>query len=99
MAGIATRDQAENGEHGREGAEPGNPERLDVGHASDGDVANDHPRQERARRQQHARDQRHEIGAHARTEDPARGYWVSFHSSYQAIWIASSFGSFDIFGS
>src|SRR4029079_9952289 len=32
-------------------------------------------------------------------ETSLRPYWFSFHSSYQAIWMASSFGSFELFGS
>ena len=28
-----------------------------------------------------------------------QSWWFSFHSSYHAIWMASSFGSFDVFGS
>ena len=32
-------------------------------------------------------------------ETSVPSYWLSFHSSYQAIWIASSLGSFDAFAS
>src|SRR5207247_9863206 len=62
--------------------------------------ADDHPREKGTDGQRDSGRQRDQVAAHARTEHvPDDHDWASFHSSYQAIWIASSFGSLDDFGS
>src|SRR5690349_19974326 len=97
MTRILAGEEAEESEDRRKRAEAGDPQRRNVGHALHHDLADDHPGQKRADAQEHAGGQRHEVAAHARTEDA--DHCASLNSSYHAIWIASSFGSLDAFGS
>src|SRR6266496_3775238 len=100
MARVLARNHAQRREHRRQRAEPGNPDGPQVGHAAARVFADDHPGEKRADGQTDAGGQRHEIAAHSRPEHvPDRHACASFHSSYHAIWIASSLGSFDRFGS
>ena len=86
---------------GGERAEAGHPQRRDVGHAGERDTSPTITHGRNALAGEHeAGDQRHEVAAHARAEDRRSTLTcASLNSSYHAIWIASSFGSFDIFGS
>ena len=85
---------------GRQPRAPPCPERR-----SSDDVADDDPGQKRAGGEHDAGDERDEVRAHAGAEDAHAAdslmhrLLASLHSSYHAIWIASSFGSFDVFGS
>src|SRR5262249_9609158 len=99
VPGILAGDEAEQRQGGGERAEADDPQRRHLGHAVHHLAADDDPRKKCADREDQARGERDEVGAHARAQDAAAAHPASLNCSYQAIWIASSFGSFDFFGS
>jgi hypothetical protein len=84
MPRVLACEEAEKREQCRGRAEPENPQPREIGNAFHRHAADDHPGEERARRQHDAGGERDEVRAHSWTEDIG-DHCASLNSSYHAI--------------
>src|SRR5262245_9446962 len=100
MPRILSCDQTERRQDECKNTESDNPQRRGIGYSGKADFSDANPGQKGTYGESHAGNLRHDVGPHAGPEHSSnRHYCASLNSSYHAIWIASSFGSFDALGS